>query len=43
MQGNFTINLPSIPSALIRFKIQDVKGKAFNIKEARFKDNKTYL
>lgn len=43
MQGNFTINLPSIPSALIRFKIQDVKGKAFNIKEARFKDNKSYL
>lgn len=43
MQGNFTINLPSIPTALIRFKIQDVKSKAFNIKDTRFKDNKSYL
>lgn len=29
---NFTINLPSIPSPNIKFKIQDGKFKAFNAK-----------
>lgn len=43
MQGNFSINLPSIPAGVLKFKIQDVKSKGFMTKENRFKDDKTYL
>ncbi len=43
MQGNFNINMPSIPTTKMLFKIQDVKAKGFNARESRFKDNKTYL
>lgn len=40
---NFNINLPSIPTASIQFKIQDGKFKGFNAREPRFKDNLSYL
>ena len=30
MQGNFNINMPSIPTSKMLFKIQDVKAKGFN-------------
>jgi hypothetical protein len=32
MQGNFNINIPSIPTAKLRFKIQDVKQEGFSSK-----------
>lgn len=40
---NFNINIPSIPSKRILFKIQDNKLKGFTQKEGRFKDNLSYL
>jgi len=43
MQQNFTINIPTIPSKRILFKIQNNKFKGFDAKEGRFKDNMSYL
>ena len=43
MKTNFDINLPTIPGKLIKFKIQDIKNKAFGSQATRFKDNKTAL
>ena len=43
MKTNFDINLPSIPGKYIKFKIQDIKSKAFGTQGARFKDNKGAL
>ena len=40
---NFSINIPSIPTNKIQFKIQNSKFKGFNQKELRFKDNLSYL
>ena len=40
---NFNINMPSIPSDRIQFKIQNNKLKGFNNKEPRFKDSLSYL
>jgi hypothetical protein len=40
---NFSINMPSIPSGSIQFKIQDAKFKGFSSKETRFKDNMSFL
>lgn len=35
--------MPSIPSKVLKFKIQDVRMKGFSTKDARFKDDKEYL
>lgn len=43
MRTNFDINLPTIPGKVIKFKIQDIKNKAFGTQVARFKDNKALL
>lgn len=43
MKTNFDINLPTIPGKSIKFKIQDIKSKAFGAQAARFKDNKGLL
>jgi hypothetical protein len=36
MQNSFTINIPSIPSKRIKFKIQDVKQQGFGSQKIRF-------
>ncbi|CAM6002820.1 unnamed protein product [Sphagnum balticum] len=43
MQGSFAINIPSIPSKAIRFKVQDVKTRSFGSQKQRFPEDKTYL
>lgn len=43
MAANFKINIPSIPTNRIRFKVQDVREQGFLTKDNRFKDNKEYL
>ena len=40
MKANFDINIPTIPSKTIKFKIQDIKSIGFNSQKQRFKDNK---
>lgn len=43
MTNKFDINLPSIPSKITRFKIQDIKKTAFGSQKSRFKDMKSLL
>lgn len=43
MKTNFDINIPSIPTRMIKFKIQDIKTTAFGSQRNRFHDNKTFL
>lgn len=40
---NFNINIPSIPSNRMLFKIQNNRLKGFQAKDGRFKDNMSYL
>ena len=41
--NNFEINLPTIPSKRIRFKIQDIKASAFGSEKIRFPERKSFL
>jgi hypothetical protein len=43
MKTNFDINIPSIPSNIIKFKIQDIKSTAFGSQRGRFNENKGFL
>jgi hypothetical protein len=43
MKTNFDINIPSIPSKIIKFKIQDIKSTAFGSQRGRFNENKGFL
>lgn len=43
MKTNFDINIPSIPSRMIKFKIQDIKSTAFGSQRNRFCENKSFL
>lgn len=43
MKPIFDISLPSIPGKSIKFKIQDIKNKAFGSKKSRFNENKNSL
>jgi hypothetical protein len=43
MKNNFDINIPSIPSRGIKFKIQDIKTTAFGSQKNRFNENKSFL
>ena len=43
MKTNFDINIPSIPSKRIKFKIQDIKTTVFGSQRNRFNENKTFL
>ena len=43
MRNNFDINIPSIPSRTIKFKIQDIKTTAFGSQKKRFQENKGFL
>ena len=43
MSNKFDISLPSIPSKIIRFKIQDIKRPAFGSQRSRFIPQKSAL
>jgi len=43
MKANFRINLPSIPSSVIKFKVQDYKTEGFLSKDIRFSNDKSRL
>ena len=43
MRTNFDINMPSIPTKMIKFKIQDIKNSACGSQRNRFQENKAFL